>query len=520
MTKEHVFLMFVFILFNTSCKAPFNRAKREDAKCDGETYRNNHHAIHPGLLKTEYYAVNLNGDTIEIEYKKKKLNDILRYGILGYDTIIPLHTYKGKPFHGTTILFYYEYDEGNPISGCYRNQRTYANGRPVFSETYYPNGQLCSRTKGIFRGISSEVRINYDKNGRLLERQCKQAGLYFVNYVIQENSEYNGMGVLGYQMKLLDTTKAFEEVFVIERIVRNTGLERIQDKVFISNNTLEKIVFSNYLNNSGQTKLTSFQLSFYDYAGVQARSFSFARNKYNSDTVFRLHIEYLNYGGIKTLGQYFMNKKHGIWNYYHDDGTLKDVELYSEGRKHYSLHDENAYIYYHVLYDSTNGEVLQYKNDWIPDINPDSTFLYEFNQYEWSRHQRENRDFLNIWNINPNINKFNYLITDFIRSSLRKMFYADGRTKSIGFVTDKGEKTGVWIDFSHQGDTVSICDYYYGKPNGMYRKYINEVLVEKRDEIPDLRKDDPLFFHSIPYSTNKRKFFKRRAYWLRHWQEK
>jgi len=107
-----------------------------------------------------------------------------------------------------------------------------------------------------------------------------------------------------------------------------------------------------------------------------------------------------------------------------------------------------------------------------------------------------------------------------INSFYRNEYYDGGRTKAIGFVTDREERTGIWIDFSPYGDTVVICDYYNGKPNGIYRKYINEVLVEKRDEIPEWRKGDPWFFLSIPYEFHKGQFFKRRNYWFRHWQEK
>jgi len=528
-----VLLLFLLSLFCSSCftsnnkKSPYQK-KRDDSRCNGKLMRKEYNAIHPRELKVVYYVVNQVGDTVQTDYTIKDLGDMVGFKFFGFDTIIPKSTYKGKPFTGTTVHLTLERSEREPLQGCYKHVKTYKDGILLFSETYYPNGQLKEIVKGKNKGILSEMTIKYDMNGRVVKHKCHQPGLYFTTERSQEKTEFNTMGALGFEMRLIDTTLGFKENFIVERRVRNENIKfdvidygnrNFQPIHFINYTKYEKLVYQKYYDNTGRLYSSDFSINFYDYLKGGERSWSNVRNDEFPDSIFRLHIEFLDYGGIKTLGQYFLDLRHGIWNYYNDDGTLKDVELYESGRKHFSLHDENAFIFFHVLYNRATGEVLQYKNDWVPHINQDSMFLYDFNQHSFYRHEKNNYNSLRRWSLTHGIFNNSEKLDKLFHSMYKIELYPDGRTKSIGFVTDKEERTGIWIDFSHDGDTVVICDYYYGKPNGIYRKYINEVLVEKRDEIPEWRKNDPRFFLSIPYSHTKSQFFKRRNYWFRHWQK-
>lgn len=363
-------------------------------------------------MKTAYFTINDKGDTVQVEYRRSKdLGSALGYGFFGFGDTIPIKIYKGKKFTGNTLVLVYDDDRYNPMPGCYKNITTYEDGLLLMAEIYYPNGQLKYRRKGINKGMMSEFTVEYDMNGRLLKRTANQIGLFFSNWQEQEKTAYNTQGYLGFVMRLIDTTLPFGEMTRIDRPTRNENrrltLNKSNQCVYsIDNQINETVLYFNYYDSTGALDETAFQLCFYDYGGIDKRSFNYPRNEYNSDTVFRLHIEYLDYGGIKTLGQYFMNKKHGIWNYYHHDGSLKDVELYESGRKHYSLHDENAFIYFHALYDKETGEVLQYKNDWVPHINRDSMFLYDFNRYLYYRHEREKGGFLRFWSLSSYVDHY------------------------------------------------------------------------------------------------------------------
>lgn len=518
--------LLLFIILSAcafSCKVHLGKSPREkkraDLKCDGKNLRTESNAIHPKSLKVEYFAVNTAGDTVMVKnYKKNDLSLVIAFSMLGYDTIIPLTAYKKKPFTGSTLFLLNEDGPNISMPGCYKVISTYKDGLPLYKYTYYPNGALMSMVKGINRGMASILRLNYDFNGVLLRRELHQPGIYFIHAREQFSGKFNTETRMGHQTRLIDTTYAYEEFYKIERTIAyiDVGFENFMP--VIRQQRAEDILVGKKYDEHGSHTFSSFRCQFFDYMGQEGRKFNYNATLHDPDTVFRLHIEYLDYGGIKTLGQYFMNQRHGIWNYYNDDGSLKDVELYSEGKKHYSLHDDNAFIYFHVLYDPNNGEVLQYKNDWVPDFNPDSTFHFNFNEYVWHRHERKKGGYLEFWATIHSLDKLSPFFKEYFRSLHRKTFYSDGRAKAIGFVTDKEEKTGVWIEFSHCGDTVIIYDKYYGMDNGLYRKYIKGELIVKRDEIPESRKKDPSFFRTL--KQNYGPSVKRRAYWFRHWQEK
>jgi antitoxin component YwqK of YwqJK toxin-antitoxin module len=468
----------------------------------------------PKKLTVEYYSVDTKGDTILLKNYEK--NEKLRTKYQGHK-IFRLVSKNGLPFSGITLKGNYNNSDLISMPGCYKTISNIRNGEIILTEIYYPNGKLKSKSKGKYSGIFSDLYLLYDYNGVLLKRVVQQPGIFFSMEILQEKGKFNGTSQIGLITQLIDSAYTFNRTIVIERTFALSGIDFSEiNKPKVKNGQDEKLVIQNTANLNGETFNSRFICKFFDYQSIGQRKFNYNHLEHDPDTVFRLHVEYLEAGGIKTLGQYFMNARHGIWNYYHDDGTLKDVELYSEGRKQYSLHDDNALIYFHVLYDKANGEVLQYKNDWIPHFTKDSLFLYDFNQHSWHQHERKKFDILEFWEINYDIDRHKKFFRTYFRSRFKKENYDDGRAKSIGFVTDREERTGIWIDFSHDGDTVVICDYYYGKPNGIYRKYIKEVLVEKRDEIPEWRKDDPVFLLSIPYEFPIGLIFKRRNYWFRH----
>jgi hypothetical protein len=525
MKTPSIFLVIVLMLSLTSCFTSRNnkssfQIKKEERYCKADSLKAVHNAVDPKLLKSEYFAINRTGDTVRVDFKKNKQVQNHNFNIVGYDTLMPLVSYKGKPFTGKALFVnYYQDDPKYLMSGCYITIKTVYRGLPEFTDTYFPNGKLKSRVKGFNMGIFSKYKAEYDYAGNLLYYDCQQVGVYFGYKIAQTRSKYKSKIATGSVLLAIDSSQEFTANYVVEREIGFDGVHFDDDnKPRVGSSLLERIVIQNTFLGNGAFYRADLQCKFYDYLNEQPRYFEYLVNEYNPDTVLRLHIEYLDYGGIKTLGQYFMNQKHGIWNYYHDDGSLKDVELYESGRKQYILNDENAYIYFRALYDKESGEVKQYKNDWVPHVNRDSMFFYNFNRYTYYRHMNNKGGFLSFWSLSYYVNQHSNHLDKLIESFYRKDFYSDGRAKAIGFVTDKEERTGIWIDFSHDGDTVVICDYYYGKPNGIYRKYINEVLVEKRDEIPEWRNNDPYFYNSV-----NRRFdppLKRRNYWFRHWQNK
>lgn len=515
-STSYVIVLLLFS-FNNAKANYFSRNlinSNHKCQCQVAQERKELKATDPKKLTVEYYFVDAKGDTILLKNYKK--NEKLRTKYNG-KKIFQLVSSKGRPFSGVTLKGNYNNSDLISMPGCYKTICNIKDGDILLTEIYYPNGKLKSKSKGKYSGIFSDLYLLYDYNGVLLKRVVQQPGIFFSMEILQEKGMFNGTSQRGLITQLIDSTYPFNKTIVIERTVDFSGVDFSEiKKPKVKSGQNEKLVIQSTAKLNGESFNSRFVCNFFDYRSIGQRKFNYNHNEHDPDTVFRLHVEYLDAGGIKSLGQYFMNKKHGIWNYYHDDGALKDVELYSEGRKHFSIHDDNALIYFHVLYDKANGEVLQYKNDWIPHFTKDSLFLFNFNQYVWQRHERRKYDILEFWEMNYDIDRHNQFFRTFFRSRFKKDNYEDSRAKSIGFVTDREERTGIWIDFSHDGDTVVISDYYYGKPNGIYRKYINEILVEKRDEIPEWRKDDPWFFLSIPYEFPKGRFFKRRNYWFRH----
>lgn len=513
-----IFLLLVSC--NPKNKFAFSMDKKTEHLCKADSLKTVHNAINPKLLKSEYFAINKTGDTIRVDYKKSKDGQNHNFNIVGYDTVMPLVSYKGKPFTGKALIVnYYQDDPKYLMPGCYITIKSVYRGLPQFTDTYFPNGKLKSRVKGFNMGVFSKYKAEYDYEGNLLYYDCQQTGVYFGYKISQPKSKYKSKTATGSVLLAIDSTQEYSANYVIERVIGFDGIDFDENnKPRVGRSLLERIVIQNTFLGNGEFYRADLQSKFYDYLNEHPRYFEYLVTEHNPDTVLRLHIEYLDYGGIKTLGQYFMNQKHGVWNYYHDDGSLKDVELYESGRKQYCLFDENAFVYFHALYDKETGEVLQYKNDWVPHINRDSMFFHDFNRYTYHRHERKRGGFWSFWSLNYNVDNSGRIINILLESYYRLVVHSDGRTKSIGFVTEREERTGIWIDFSHNGDTVVICDYYYGDPNGIYRKYINEVLVEKRDEIPEWRNKDPYFYNSV-----NRRFdppLKRRNYWFRHWQNK
>lgn len=532
MNLKHLNIVVLILMFLTSCFTSNNKKsprqlKREDGKCDGKVLRKEMGAVHPSSLTTKYFVVDNNGDSIEIDVKIRDMSDQLRFTLFGYDNSIPVKYHKGKKgkrFTGMTINLLFENDKHNPMPGCYKVVNTFENGLPLYRFVYYPNGQLKLKIKGINKGMASTLQEHYDYNGELLRRELHQAGLYFVNVKEQKQGTFNVETRRGQTTRLIEKNLPYSELYVIERI---TAYQRISWKFknenylpYVADSRLEHLILQKSYAENNHHVHSHFSCTFFDYLFERKRMFNYETKDSDPDTVFRLHIEYLDYGGIKTLGQYFMNLRHGIWNYYNNDGSLKDVELYSEGRRHFSLHDDNAFVYFHVLYDKEKGEVLQYKNDWIPHFRPDSMFLFNYNDYVWHHHERKKGSSFEYWPIQESLdisNKLNF--RNYMRTFHRKEHFNDGRIKSIGFVSDKGLKIGVWIDFSHCGDTVTIYDKYYGEDNGIFRKYIKSELVENRNEIPISRLNDQYFYTVLPIQHEVKKYI-RRNYWFRQWQEK